>query len=197
MSIGNTMGRSILSRVIFGTLILAIVMVGNAFLFQGRLSRWTADITVPLIASVTVRFSGIHAFLTTLLSRDDLVRENLRLTAEIERLQSNIAHLDELRREVELYRLASGLQIRRSDQTVAGAVFSYPRTGGTRAVILNKGKRHGIDAGDVVITPGGALIGVVRTSFDDHAVVLVVGDPLLEVTGRIMNTDISGLVRFT
>jgi len=62
-------------------------------------------------------------------------------------------------------------------------------------VIANKGQDDGIAEGNVVVGAGGVLIGVVTEVARDHSTVRVIGDPALEVTARIVGTDVSGLIR--
>lgn len=189
------MANRTMSRIAVAVLLLALVVAGNAFIFRGRLSRWAADITAPAIAPIAARISATGGFFSTLLSRDDVVAENLRLSEEVERLRSQVAGIEELRREVDFYRVASGFSIRGSREPIVGAVFAYPVAAGTREVILNRGIRQGVAAGDIVATPTGALVGVVREAFDDHAIIVALGDPSFEVTGRILGSEVTGLVR--
>ena len=61
--------------------------------------------------------------------------------------------------------------------------------------VLNRGTDEGIAVGDVVSTGFGELVGTVERVSADHSIVRMVGDPTLEVTARVLTSDVAGLVR--
>jgi cell shape-determining protein MreC len=175
--------------------VLAAVMAFDAFAVHGALSHWVLDHTSQMLAPATQRMASTRAYLGTFWGRGDLAAENMRLAAEVERLRADAAGTEALRADAAFYRAAAGIADRLGTEPVEGGIFSYPRAGGTREAVLNRGMRDWVAIGDVVITSGGGLVGAVRETFDEHSLVLTVGDPQLEITGQIVGTQITGLVR--
>lgn len=174
---------------------LAAVVAANAFLFDGRLTGWAADRTGPLLQPATSRLGRSIGFVRALVARADLVAENARLREESQRLLSQAAGMDALRRELEFARAAADLPVVRELQTIDAEIFSYARAGGVREAVIDRGTRDWVAPGDLVAAASGALIGVIGDAYDAHSTVVLLGDPSLEITGRVMGTDINGLVR--
>lgn len=182
--------RLVLIAVVF----IAIVALGS-FALHGHLTRWVADHTGPLLAPLSGQLVRARAYIATAASRRDLVRENLDLRAELERVRSESAGADEIRQENAFLRAAARLGELIGTQPLEAGIFSYLRDGGVYEVVVNKGSGDGVALGDVVITAGGSLVGRVLELSDRHAVVRTIEDPTLQVTARIVGTDVSGLVR--
>jgi rod shape-determining protein MreC len=182
-------------NIILGFAVLTAVVAVNAFIFRGRLTGWATDISGHILAPGAARLDSARGLVGTLTRRVDLAAENARLRDEVERLTVQAAGADDLRRELEFARSAAGLVAASGRPAIDASVFSYPRAGGLREAILNKGSRDGVATGDVVVSAPGALVGVVSDVFDEHAVVVTLGDPSVEAAGRIVGTAVSGLVR--
>jgi rod shape-determining protein MreC len=182
-------------NVALAVLVLTAIVAVNALVLHGRLSHWAADITAPMLTPLVARTSAARAYIGALFSRGDLAAENIRLSEELDRVRAQAAATEELQRELAFYRAVAGIAEHLRREPVAAGIFAYPRAGGVREALVNKGSRDWVALGDVVVTPDGALVGAVQNVFDDHAVVLMLGDPSFEVTGRIEGTEISGLVR--
>ncbi len=182
-------------NVALAVLALAAIVALNAFVLHGRLSHWAADITAPVLTPLVARTSATRAYIGALFSRGDLAAENVRLSQELDRVRAQASATEELHRELAFARAVVGIAEHIRREPVAAGIFAYPRASGVREAVVNKGSRDWVAVGDVVITAEGALIGAVQSVFDDHAVVLMLGDPLFEVTGRIQDTEVSGLVR--
>jgi len=65
------------------------------------------------------------------------------------------------------------LQESSNDEHISAAVISRKTGSWWRQIILNKGSKHGVEIGDIVIGPGGLLGRVKNTSFFTSSVTLV------------------------
>jgi rod shape-determining protein MreC len=173
---------------------LAIIVIVNALLFGNRLTAWVSDGTGRVIAPLTARISGARALLMTTLGRGNLAAKNVALEDEVLRLRAQLANQEELQNKLAVYRDAAGLREHTGTQRVLAGIFSYPQSGGVRQVVINRGNSDWIVAGDIVVTPAGALVGAVSRVFEHHATVNVIGDVSLDVTVRISGTEVTGLL---
>jgi rod shape-determining protein MreC len=174
---------------------LAIIVIMNAWLFGGRLTAWVADGSGRVLAPVVGRMAHLRALVTTTLARGDLAVQNVALQDEITRVRAQLAGQEELQRQVRFYRDAAGIRERTGTDPIAAGIFAYPQSGGVKQVIINRGRAEWVVVGDVVITPSGTLVGAVATLFEHHAVVRTIGDVALDVTVRVLGTEVSGLLR--
>lgn len=170
----------------------AAVVAVNALMLDGALGRWAAG---SILAPVAARTGWLAASLESLAVRRDTAERTRALDERELRLQARESEADQLRRDLAAARAAAGIRDRIGGEPLEAGIFAWPRQGGVRELVVNRGADDWVAAGDVVITPAGALVGVVRTAAADHAAVRMVGDVGLEVTARITDTDISGLVR--
>lgn len=182
-------------NILLAAVLTAAVVGANALLFDGALGRWAAGTAGRVLAPVAATASRFGISLNALTDRRDAVARALALDERELRLQAREAEADQLRRDLAAARAAAGIRERTSGEPLEAGVFAWPRQGGIRELTVNRGSRDWVAAGDVVITPVGALVGVVRAVAADSATVRALGDPGVEVTARVADTDISGLVR--
>ncbi len=174
---------------------LAIILIVNAWLFGGRLTAWVPDGTGQILAPLANRIAYLRGLGSTMLKRGDLVEQNRALQDEITRLRAQLAGQEVIQHQVQFYREAAGIREHTGTDPIAAGIFSYPQLGGGRRVVINRGRADWIVPGDVLVTPTGAFIGAVSDVFEHHSVVSIIGDIGLDVTVRIMDTDVSGLLR--
>jgi cell shape-determining protein MreC len=179
-------GRSGVSLTLWFLLFAAVVAV-NALVVHGAFGHWLAGIASPVsrwaVALIqTARSTG----------GDERVRE---LEDELTRLRSRAALDDAVVRERDLYRTAAGIRERLRREPTPAGIVAYPRAGGLFESVINRGARDWVAAGDIVVTGDGALVGVVREAWDDHASVVTLDDPSLQIAARVAGTAITGLVR--
>ena len=182
-------------RILLIIVLIAAVAAADHFMMHGRAGQWLADRTAPALRPVTSVVGRAQIWVATLWAQVDVVSENVRLQEEIRRLRAAAADADALRVELEFTRAAAGIRERLSQDPKEAGIFSWQRDGAAILATINRGTEEGIAVGDVVITADGSLVGVVRDVYPNHATVTVLGDPTLQIAGRIMGSDISGLVR--
>ena len=117
-----------------------------------------------------------------------LEQTNARLRAELSRLR-------DVEEENVFLREVAELPARYSRQALVGGVFNYAAVGQQMRMVLNIGAEDGVEPGSTVLTGTGSLLGVVDDVRSHSSSLVVLGDPTLQVTGRIMNSDVGGLVR--
>ena len=172
-----------------------LVVVALAALFVGL--RYLASWNIPGNA-----LSGVYAFTGRINgSLSGAVRgwagtdDAERLRVENSRLRMELAALQDVAEENVFLRTVAELPPRPEFRAVTGRIFSNAVAGSAVQVTLNVGERDGVTPASTVMTESGALLGFVRDVRERSSTVVVVGDPSLQVTGRIPETEIGGLVR--
>lgn len=182
------------SRAFWGVVILALLVTLSVAAHSGP-GQLLVGVTGRLVAPVFVRLHLDLGLIGAFTARYDLAAENVRLRDALTEAQSGAARVTDLAEENAFLRGSASIHERVSGPLVEASVFSDIRSGGIREMSINRGSDDGIALGDVVATVHGALVGRIIQLFPWHAVVRTVGDPALEVTGKILNSDVSGLVR--
>lgn len=188
------MQRPVTSRLLPFFILLVVVIV-NAWLFGSRLTNWVADMTGGVLAPIAQGVARSRALLGTVVHRFPDGSTELRAREQAEELRARVAREEALQREIVTLRDALGIRERLGSSPIEAGVFAYPREGGVRQVIVNRGAEQGITVGDTVVTARGALVGVIQEVAARHAVVRAVGDAQFEATARVVGTEVSGLVR--
>lgn len=176
-------------------IILAVIVTVNTVMFGGRATSWVADVSGPLLTPVTGWMMRVRTMAGTMFNGVDTAKQNIALQEKLLEMQGQLAQQDVIRQQVEFYRAAAGLRERIGTDPIEAGIFSYPQGSGVRQVIINRGAIDWIAEGNMVVTPQGALVGTVERTFEHHAIVRMLGDPFLEITARVMGTEVSGLVR--
>lgn len=186
-------GRTILVTV--GGLLFIMSING---LLQGGLTGWITDTSASVLVTLRKPLVGIRGLIDIFHQRAQLAGENRQLRSDLAKANALAAHTDQEKRELAFYRTASGIRARLPYTTIIeGAIFSVGDVGGVRRATLNRGTGDDVADGDIIIDPEGTFLGRVRDTGLRHASVQLLGDPSLEVAGRILGTDITGLVRWS
>jgi rod shape-determining protein MreC len=138
----------------------------------------TLTVSAPIQTGIGDLAEPTSSFLEGLFNRGDIVRENERLRAELERLQAELAGSEEARRRI--HDLEQALDIRESrpeDEILLADVIAQDPSGVKRALAINRGSADGLDEGMVVLSKSGSLVGTVSQVFDDFAWLRLVSDP--------------------
>jgi rod shape-determining protein MreC len=176
-------------------IVLTVFVIVNAMLFGGRLTSWVADRTGHWLAPLASGVGSLRAVAGIALGRGDLAVENRDLRDQVQQLQARLAQQENLQEQLAFYTSALNIRDRLGADPIPAGIFSYPQGSGTFQVVVNRGADDGVARGMVAAMATGALVGTVEQVFAGHAVVQMIGDPGIEVTGRIAGTDVSGLVR--
>lgn len=121
--------------------------------------------------------------------------EPLLLEEENARLRTQLSSLTDVAEENEFLRRIADLPARADRRAVVAGVFNYAVVGQQMQMVINKGSHDSVVPGSTVVTDAGVLIGIVDQVRERSATVRVLGDPSVQVTGRVGGTQIGGLVR--
>jgi len=128
-------------------------------------ARGAGGAALSIVASVgaTVRESG------ALQSRATLARENEELRREIALFAEEIAQAEFIRAENEELRLLAALV--QAEEGVSARIVSSHRASPYGTFLIDAGRDDGIHEGDLVLTPGGYVLGAVTGLSDRTATV--------------------------
>lgn len=181
-----------------------VVILGVIFLsginaaLHGRMTGWITDGIAPAALGLRKPLVAFQNLLGVFRGSVHLTRENGRLRNDLAVAHALAAQSDQERRDVAFYRAASGIRARLPYTAMTEAnVVAVSDAGGVRQATVNRGTDDGIADGDIVISSEGTFVGIVRKTGSRHASVQLIGDPTLEIAGRILGTHITGLVRWS
>ena len=136
----------------------------------------------------------VTSIFSTIAEIDELRRENEQLRAKNELLDAESRSVAEIRRENELLtnllQIRNGLKYEATAVTVIGRESSEAR----RAVEIDRGTEDGLAIGQVVIGPGGSLVGRVVDAGTTTAHVVLISDGTSTVTGQLLGNAATGKV---
>lgn len=182
------------------TVLLAVTLVLMAFSASApvlEVQRGLNSAVRPIQGVLDDLAGGMSSAFGALGEVDRLRVDNSQLRQENERLTTEMARLDEVRRENEL--LAGLLRVRQgfAHETVAVEVIARDSSEFRQVVTVGKGTAAGIARGDVVIGAGGSLAGRVIDVGPNFASVLLISDPGSTVIGQLPSAatgDVRGQV---
>lgn len=175
--------------------VIIVVVTVNAFLLHGWLGHVVTGVFGGHAGTLSASISSARLYVGQVFSGTDPVKERLRFAEEVARLQANSADTEALRRELAIAQAAVSIRDRVRGTMLEAGLTAMTGDGGARSALINRGAQDGVTTGTVVVSATGALVGVVREVFRDHATLVMVGDPGLQVTGRVLSSEITGLVR--
>jgi rod shape-determining protein MreC len=144
------------------------------------------------LAGVT---NGVGSLLGAWTEIDQLRVENEALKAENDALRAQNAQLQEIKTENDqltgLLQIRSGLEY----DTVPAQIVGRGITSTERVVTIDRGSDQAIEAGDIVLGPGGALVGRVYEVGPNFARVLLISDTRMTVIGMTESTRATGEVQ--
>lgn len=148
----------------------------------------------PFQEAVAGVASSVGSIVESVRDIDRLRSENRDLQAENDRLRQDNERLQALQPEID--QLTAVLQIKNgfSYHTLAAAVIGRERPEVGRIVTIDRGTSDGLAVGDVVVGPGGALVGRIMDASSTTAHVTLINDPKSTVTGMIERSRASGEV---
>jgi rod shape-determining protein MreC len=125
---------------------------------------------------------------------DQLRSERVALQARVQQLEQQLGQVEILRAENARLAELLGAQQALSFDTVAAFVIQGSPNQFERVITIDKGRDAGIEPYDGVLSPGGALLGVVTEVFDNLSTVRLISDTRSLVIGMDVNTRATGEV---
>lgn len=151
----------------------------------------------PFSAAVDGAAANVTSIFSTIVEIDRLRQENQALRDENDTLEAEARAAAELRRENEqltaLLQLRNGLEY----QTTAAVVIARESSDVRRTVVVDRGSDDGLEAGDIVITKGGALAGRIVDVGSNFAHIALISDSTSTVIGQLSMAGVTGKVTGT
>src|SRR3989339_1617111 len=120
--------------------------------------------------------------------------ENAQLKIRVAKLSSQVVKLEELKKENQ--NLRSELELRPAVerfQRVVATVISYGLPGNSQTIVIDQGKKSGINAGDAVVSSG-YLVGKVSEVFSSSANVILITNQDSIIQAQITGSGEKGIV---
>ena len=174
-----------------GVFLLLAGQTGALSPFQGAFLR----VSSPVEERLGVIFRPISDAISDAGSLNDLRAENNQLRLENEQLRNDIVELQRQTGELEDLREALGI-VGASDENeyVFGTVVARDGSPFADRVRINRGSSDGIRTGDVVLSPGGSLVGTVDEVLATEAFIRLVTDSQSAVNAQVLESQIVGIL---
>ena len=189
--------RTARRRTIAFTVLLALSLILMAFSSNPAVRELQSGVGFAFrpIQGALDQVAGSVASVANAIAEIDRLRlDNAALREENDRLATEKATSDEVRRENESLTSLLQLQAGFDHKTVAAAVISRESSEFRRVIGLSKGMNDGIEEGDTVVVGGGALVGRVTSVGPDSSMVVLLTDGTSTVIGQLVSTAATGQV---
>lgn len=171
---------------------LALVIAGQ-FPLADAIGARALDVVAP-VQDALASYRGVAGSTRGVRTIEELVVENQRLKADVERLAQDGARAPELQREnQELRELLALRRAGSSWQWLEARVIGHDATNLVRSLTINRGRRDGIVDGMTVMTPRG-LVGKAVKLGPSAVRVLLVTDPSSSVNAMVQRSRARGVV---
>ncbi|MFA5047511.1 MAG: rod shape-determining protein MreC [Patescibacteria group bacterium] len=182
-----------MNRLLRSTIIgLIIVVVLIALNYLGPLKP-IKNLIVDSLAPVQGRLYdfnlGANAFYNSWLTRRDLLAENQKLQEQLKNNQVDLARLNSLQEENDLVKKELNFVEEKKMRYVAAKIITGVSDTLSQSVIINRGRRDGLENGLAVVTGDGILIGKIIDAEDDFSKVLLLTDNKSKVAAAVQNSD--------
>jgi rod shape-determining protein MreC len=182
--------------ILFGVLLAVSVglMVASSTAPAVELQKGIAFAFRPIQGGLDSIARNVSGVVETVTEIDTLHRQNQQLSQDNARLAAENGRTKELERQNEL--LTQLLEVKGSlgFSTVAGSVISRESAQFRRVLTVDVGTDRGVREGDVVVGPGGALVGRVTSVTGNSATILLINDPSSTVIGQLGANQSTGSV---
>lgn len=190
---GGAARRRIVAYVVLLTVSLLLVAISSNPLVRD-LQNGVAFAFRPIQGAVDGVARDVSSIFATIAEIDRLRLENEALRRENDHLRAENVLARELQRQndelVALLQLRSGLEFQTEPVVVIGRESQEAR----QVVIVDRGSDDGIEAGDVVVAAGGALVGRVAEVGPSFARVVLISDSTSTVVGQLLTSTATGKV---
>ncbi len=123
------------------------------------------------------------------LKKRDLLQENEDLKKEINRLAVDGSKLKSLQEENDLLKKELNFVEESKMKFVSAKIVTGISDPLTRSVIINRGRKDGLDSGLAVVADKGVLVGKVLEVYDDFSKVVLLNDNSSKVAATVQNLD--------
>ena len=107
---------------------------------------------------------------------EQLASENAELRRALARSEGDLSALREERARVQAATTLIAAVGDRADQFITASVLARDPAPGRQLLLIDRGTRHGVRAGQPVLGPGATLVGIVAQADDQHARIRLITD---------------------
>lgn len=181
----------ILALLLAGILAVASSLTGNSI--PGKVVQ---TVLTPLRSGANALTKQAEQIYNYMFRYEALQAENDALKAEIADMREADRLADSISRENDRLRDLLKLKDAHPDyDLVDGYVISRSSTDWTSTFTVDRGKIHGIEAGQVAITANGEVVGLVTEVGSNYCQIKSVLDSSLEISATIASSGYSGMVQ--
>lgn len=171
---------------------LAAILIAVFFHYAGWLSPVEGVIVAvlsPIQRTIYSAYGNGQNFYGTWLRKSDLIAENKKLQADLVAQAIDTAKLKALEEENDLLKKEMNFVDENKFKYVAAKIISGVSDPLSQSVVINRGRRDGIEKGLAVIADNGVLVGKVSEVEDDFSKILLLSDNKSRVAATIQNLD--------
>ncbi len=190
--------KDIKSRKIFKTVIIiaffVILIILNPYNFFNKVRGVFFGVTYPLQKGFSVSANKIYSFKEAISSigkfkeeNEYLIKENIRLRAELARLSDINKENDELRNQLNLLP-------REKFDLLAANVAGRDLYKGNAWMIIDKGSKDGVEKDMSVIVSDGVLVGKIEEVFYNQSRIVPITSPTSNINAVTIDTGAIGVV---
>jgi len=143
----------------------------------------------PLQENINQVVKGSKNFYERWLKKRDLLKENEQLKNQLIKLAIDDSRLKALQEENELLKKELNFVEESKLKFVSAKIISGVSDPFSRSVIINRGKRDGLEKGLAVVASEGILVGKISEVYDDFSKVILLNDNSSKVAATIQNLD--------
>ncbi|MBR3569589.1 MAG: rod shape-determining protein MreC [Oscillibacter sp.] len=186
-------------------LLLLVAAVVSALLAVGSVTGASSSIAENVVNVLATPFrSGANSFATWYNERQIYRNDVTKLQEENAALKKKIADMEEAIRQAENdsdenRRLREWLGLRQQRRDLSdletALITEHAVSNWTAAVTLDKGTSHGVEVGDCVIDPTGALVGVIARAGLNWSTMRAITDTDTSVGAQVFRTKELGVLK--
>ncbi len=175
-------------------MLVVLLIVWNPNFISHKVRNVFFVVTYPAQRILTISAEKIGGFGEMISSVGNLKKENERLLLENVKLQAEVAKLRDVAGENEYLRKELELSPRDKFNLITSRVVGKDLYG-NNWILIDKGKKDGIETGMPVVAEGGVLVGKVAEVFAYNAKVFLITNPQSKINAVTSETGAIGIVK--
>jgi rod shape-determining protein MreC len=184
------MVRNFYKKYLLVLLTVAAVFATNHYLAGDYLQDVFYRAVIGPSVFLNDRLSFVRRINGGFLKADQITKESARLKEENNILRGELAQLENLKRENQFLRDELEVARRLDAELMVAQIFNIQRGVLSSTALINKGAEDGVRKSMPLIAAGNIMIGVVDQVFDNSALVLLIDDPRVKISGRVQDSRI-------
>ncbi|MBI5765842.1 rod shape-determining protein MreC [Candidatus Falkowbacteria bacterium] len=184
-----------LKSIIICLIIIALIIIFHYLNWLQPAENLVVNFISPVQRQAYNLSQNIKSFYNSWLTKKDLLSQNNQLKEQLKQEQLDQAKLNSLETENVLLKTELKFVQENKLKFVSAQIITGVSDQVSRSVIINRGKKDGLDRGMAVVADKGVLIGKIYEVYDDSSKVLLLTDNKSKVAATTQNADrTAGLV---